>query len=93
MFNNTPEQTDLSQAIDSLYQFLDAEPRHSAEYAAIADQIVKLESLKSNVTESGISKDALLAAGVNLFGIIAILHYERFGIITSKALSFAMKFK
>jgi hypothetical protein len=38
-----------------------------------------------------VSKDALVAAGASVVGILVIVGYERFNVIASKALSFVLK--
>lgn len=66
----------------------------SDEYEAIVDQIAKLDAMTNHkVKKSGVDKNALIAVGGNLAGILLILNYERVGAVTSKALSFVLKSK
>lgn len=39
------------------------------------------------------SPDALVGAAASILGVVAILHFEKLGVITSKALSFVGKMK
>lgn len=87
------EPTPLDLAIDKLYTHLSAEYGDTDSFAKIADQIVKLETLKETTRPESISKDAMATIAANLVGILLILNHERAGIVTSKALSFVSKLR
>lgn len=63
----------------------------SQEYAKTVDAIAKLHKMKQDDKPARLSPDVLATVGANLFGIMLILKYEKFDIITSKALGFVMK--
>lgn len=96
MFNSTKtNKTDLlQQAINNLYSELAGHMADTEEYDRIANQIVKLEKLQKETNPSWRpSPDALIGAAGSVLGIVLILHYEKLGVITSKALSFVGKMK
>lgn len=93
MFKKTPvEPTALDLAINDLYEALDGYRPTEEEYATIADQLVKLENLRKDNSPDKISYDAMVAAATNIIGLGMILHFEKVGVVTSKALSFVKKF-
>lgn len=65
------------------------------EFAETLNQLEKLYKIRTaeKQTSDHVSKDVLLTVGANLFGILAILNYERVHVVTSKALSFVLKTK
>lgn len=84
----------LEDEIASAISHLSGVQPNSDEYAAIVDQISKLDALTNHkVKKSAISKDALIAVGGNLAGILLILNYEKVGAVTTKALGFVLKSK
>lgn len=62
-------------------------------YANAEKAVIQLMKLRETNKPKHLSPDAILAASVNLAGILAILHYERVNVITSKALGFVMKLR
>lgn len=60
-------------------------------YATAQKRLMELMKLREK--PKSISPDAVLAAAVNLAGILAILHHERVNVIASKALGFVMKLR
>ena len=95
MFNQKPtEKSELELEIAELLEVLKGYPKHSDEYAAISDQIVKLSKLNHETTSKfRPSADAIVAAAASIGGILMILSYERANVITSKALSFITKLR
>jgi len=83
----------LDDAITSAIESLKDHDPYSPEYVKAVEQIEKLYKLKAPQPElrKPVSYDALIAAGANLAGIIAVLGYERAHVITSKALGFIVK--
>lgn len=90
MFKKPAYEAALDEAITSALAELSSHTADSKEYAATADQIVKLYELRK---KRRVSPDALLAAGANVLGILVIVGHERAHVITSKALSFASKLR
>ena len=88
------EPTPLDEAIANILSEMQGVNADDKEYAAMADQLVKLMKLKKEIEPSWhVSPDVLIAAGANILGILLILNYEKLGIVTSKALSFVAKLK
>lgn len=65
----------------------------SKDYENAAANLKVLCESKESKSRDSISKDALLAAGTNILGILLILNFERMGVITSKAITFVSKGK
>lgn len=88
MFINRPVQpTALDEVIANALKELAGHEAHSAEYAKIVEQLVLLNSMKSNEKTDRVSKDTLALVLGNLAGIIVIVGYEQKHVLTSKALS------
>lgn len=85
------EPTMLEKEIERLLTLMSEANPESSEYAATADQLVKLYKLKEVDSKSNLSPDAVMSVAGNLLGILSILGYERANIVTSKALGFVMK--
>ena len=90
MFKKPAYEAALDDAIMSALNELNGHTAETKEYAATADQIVKLYELRK---KRRVSPDALLAAGVNILGIMVIVGHERAHVVTSKALSFVGKLR
>jgi hypothetical protein len=88
------DKSELDKAIDSVLIDMNSVTSDSEEYAAMADQLVKLMKLKKEIDPSWRpSADTLAIIASNLFGILLILNFERAGVVASKALGFITKLK
>jgi hypothetical protein len=87
------EPTSLDLAIDKLFTHMSAEYGDTDSYSKLADQLVKLQTLKDASRPDRLSADAKATIAANLAGILLILNHERAGIVTSKALSFIQKLR
>ena len=65
----------------------------NSDYEKIAKNLKTLTEARSMKNDSVISSEAILAAVVNIVGILVVLNFEKTGVITSKALSFLSKGK
>lgn len=93
-FNKTNDIDPLQMKIDELYSELAGFEGHDEEYDLLTDQIVKLQKLQKEMNPSWRpSPDALIGAAGSVLGIVLILHYEKIGVVTSKALGFVGKMK
>jgi hypothetical protein len=86
-----PNVVSLDDVINKLTARLIQEDPATEKYAFIADQLVKLYKLKEIDSKRRVSPDMLVGVGANVFGILSILGYEKFGVITSKAFNILMK--
>lgn len=95
MFTRKPSDIDvaLDQTIFSAIQEMAGYETSDDNYATAKKHVIELMKLRESTKPKQISPDAILAASVNLAGILAILHYERVNVITSKALGFVMKLR
>lgn len=93
-FNKKPHDAALDEAISDILTTMNGLDESSEGYSAAADQLVKLMKLKKETAPSWVpSPDALVGAAASVLGIILILHYEKLGVVTSKALAFVGKMK
>lgn len=81
----------LDKVLNNALLELDNHEPTSDEYAKIVDQAVKLHRMKEEETPSPVSKDTLALIAANLIGIALIITHEHTNVITSKAMSLAVK--
>lgn len=55
------------------------------DYATVVDNLKVLCEAREKKNDRVISSEALLTAAVNIIGILAVLNFEKAGVITSKA--------
>lgn len=93
MFARKPnaEAEELNRAITEVHSNLNRYTPETKEYAAMADQLVKLYAQKEKISSNRISRDQLITVSGNLLGILVIVMYEQRGVVTSKALGFIGK--
>lgn len=92
MFNSDNEIDPLQEQITNLYSQLAGFKGSDEEFDKITDQIVKLKKLQKEVDSPWIpSPDAAVGALASVLGIVLVLHYEKIGVVTSKALGFVKK--
>lgn len=85
----TKNESNLQKIIDKVeLKMLDDE--HTENFATHLDQLEKLYKIKANANDR-VSLETLLPVVGNLAGILAILNFERVGVVTSKALGFVTK--
>ena len=87
------EPTKLDVEIKRLFEILAKKEPEDEEYAAVADQVVKLMKLKELEAPRRVSADTLALIGANLAGIVLILSHERANVITTRAIGFISKLK
>ena len=58
------------------------------KYNEVASNLKLLCEAREKKNDRVISSEALLAAAVNIIGILVVLNFERTGVITSKAFGF-----
>jgi hypothetical protein len=63
----------------------------SKEYTAMVSNLKTLYEAQSKEKDRGVSLDTLLVVGVSLVEVLAMLHYEKLGVITSKVTGFIIK--
>lgn len=94
MFKKTKTaKTPLEYTIDNLHLDMHNLTASSPEYAACADQLVKLYAIKDPKSKTSVTPDVAVTAAVNLAGIAMILHHERASVVASKALGFVQKLR
>lgn len=93
-FNKTPHEVALDTAISDLLEELGSMEGSREDYEPTTDNLIKLMKLKAEINPSWRpSPDAIVGAAGSILGIVLILHYEKIGAVTSKALSFIGKLK
>lgn len=63
----------------------------SAEYKKAVENLEVLRKAQSYDKDQHLSRDAILASATSIGGIVAILHFEKLGIVTSKAFGLIVK--
>lgn len=81
----------LDEVITVLQEKLLVSDPTSDEFAKMVDQLDKLHKIKSHNKDDRVTLATLLPVIGNLAGILAILNFEKAGVITSKALGFVTK--
>lgn len=91
MFNN-PLKSNYQEAIDDLLTEMKITKKTSEEYQQLNSQLKMLTETQTN-KKSGTVKlsEAGIVVGGNLAGILAIIHFEKLNVMTSKALSLVMR--
>ena len=91
IFSNDP--TALEVEIHAvLAQMSKTEDNKSEEYKALNDQLKQLHAMKeAETSHKRISRDGLVAAGVHLVGIVAIINYERLHAVFTSAAPMVLK--
>lgn len=84
MFKKVKTPTHLDLEIERVLSELEAHAADSKEYKDILDSYERLMKLVPR-QDPLFSGDAMLGAFANLLGIGAVLGYEKFNVITSKA--------
>jgi len=87
----TKKTDPLDLEIERLANLLHIGNPSTPEYAAINEQYLLLIKLRNETKRKPISREALLAAGVNITGILLVVYREQTHAITSKALGFIVK--
>lgn len=84
----------LQTTIDALLDEMKDHAGDSESYSKMTDQLhTLLEAQAAKTVSKSKVKETALLAGANLAGIITIVHFEKLGVITSKALTLLVKTK
>lgn len=84
----------LAQIIDDLLDELDTGDSTTEEYAATADQLIKLAELRKKLNSTWIpSPEVLVPVLGSLLTVILVLKHEEINVITSKAFNLATRMK
>lgn len=85
------EERHIDASIDKALTEMDYYEASSEEFTRAARNIETLAKAKSELDSKRISSDAVLGA-VGSFGtVLLVLHFEKLGVVTSKAFSIATK--
>lgn len=83
--------SELEKAIAQIHARMTALEPDTKEYAAAADQLVKLEALRTEKHSWRPSTDTLITVGGNIVVALLIVAYEERNALTSKAIGFIQK--
>lgn len=90
-FNN-PLKSNYQEAIDDLLAEMKITKKTSEEYQQLNSQLKMLTETQTNKKSSGVKlTEAGIVVGGNLAGILAIIHFEKLNVMTSKALSLIVR--
>lgn len=81
-------KNDISVEVDRVVDFLSNQDPSTDEYTHAAQNLKTLCEARAKKQAFAIEPDILIAAGVNLLGIVLILRHEQFNVVTTKAMSF-----
>lgn len=89
------EKSGIDIAIEDVLSEMKGFTADQDEYATMVDQLTKLHALKmcEKPAPMRVSPDALVVTVGNLLGVAMILQYERFHVVTSKAMLFVTKLR
>lgn len=87
------EFVNLENEIARIHALLSDMAPTDEDYNTTADQLTKLYKMREHTAARHLSKDAMVAAGVNILGIAVIVWHERDHTLTSKALGFVQKLR
>lgn len=87
------ETSKLTQAIDVVLEDMLNEGPSSQTYSERLEQLKTLKDIEKGEKPTRPSADAMLAAGANILGILAIINYERVNVIATKAIGFVAKLR
>lgn len=90
---NTKETKSIDLATEELIEKLRSLDPTTEQYSAAVKNFEVLEKAKSHKKDMSISPDVALTVGGNLVGILAVLNFERLGVVTSKAIGMVLKAK
>jgi hypothetical protein len=92
MFNRKPKNaSELDEVINSALFELRRLDVESKEYATAMAHVSTLYKLREQSSSKRVSPDTWVTAGASILGILAILHYERASVVSSKAIGFVQK--
>lgn len=92
-FNTKVEPTNLDEAIDAVLSRMKDFTAETEEYKSMVERLDTLYKCKALIGPQRLSPDAILGAAASIAGIVAILNFEKVGVITTKALGFVLKAK
>ena len=89
---NNPLKSNYQEAIDDLLTEMKITSKTSEEYQTLNSQLKMLTETQTNKKSSGVKlTEAGIVVGGNLAGILAIIHFEKLNVMTSKALSLLVR--
>lgn len=90
--NISKKEDKLQKAIDLLLDKMTKTEPHSPEYSGMADQLEKLYRAQESKDKAPVKlKETGMVVAGNLLGVLAIVNYERIGIMSKTALSTLIK--
>lgn len=83
----------IQETIEAALKEAELHDPASEDYTTIARNVETLAKAKALGESKKLSKDAILGAATSFVGILAVLHYERLAVVSSKAFGLIMKVK
>lgn len=83
----------IQETIEAALKEAELHDPASEDYTTIARNVETLAKAKALGESKKLSKDAILGAAASFAGILAVLHYERLAVVSSKAFGLIMKVK
>jgi len=89
----TPEEVKVDDVVDTLLSQMQDRTPDSPEFADYLTYLERMDKLRNTNKRARVSPDTVVLAVCNLAGILAVLHYEKLDVITSKAMNLVIKSK
>lgn len=86
-------QSPFDSEITRLLKVMSDEDPTSEKYSAALDKLTKVHKMKAEECRDRVRLDTFVSAGASLIGVALILHHEKLGVVTSKAMAILPKAK
>jgi hypothetical protein len=85
------QQNPFDTEVDRILGLMSVMDPTSDEYSKAADSLKTVCEARSKKPSFPVDPEVVIAAAVNLVGIVLILQHERLNVVTSRAISFVRK--
>lgn len=88
---NPFEERHIDASIDKALTEMDYYEVSSDEFTTAVNNVAALARAKQQMDSNRVSGDAIVGAAASFAGIFTVLHFEKLGVVTSKAFSIATR--
>jgi hypothetical protein len=86
-------QSKLDEPIDKVLSEMTEFGPETSEYSTLLDQLERLHKMRREENPLIPTGDAVVTAAASILGILTIVHFERFNVLTSKAMGQLLRSK
>lgn len=87
------QESKLDEPIDKVLDELREHDPESPEFATNLTNLERLTNLKAEESKRRVSPDTMAIVAGNLLGILIVIKYEQFHVVTSKAMGMLLRTK